>query len=306
MSYEAENEAKASFDDVYLAPTPHGYIAAMAACGYEIGEQARPYMVAATDLLRERNGDALPIQMLDVGCSFGIGSAFVKYNCSFDEMVAYFATRAPREYHAACEATRIWLNIAPPAQGVRSVGLDRSEPAIRFAVDAGLLDGGIARDFERPGARPTESERAWLRACSMLMSTGAIGYVTERTLEIVLRDLARDVPTVFGPIAVITIMRMFDLAPIRAVFERRGFAFGSVPGVRLPQRRFQDAHEQREVLSILHEKGIDTSEWEDRGKHYADLVIAARPDRFEELMARMTAVHDEMQGDARRTGYIRR
>ena len=92
-AYETANDAKASFDDVYTAPTPHGYIAAMAKNGYQIGEQARPYCVAAANLLRARNGDAWPVQMLDVGCSYGIGSAFVKYKCSFDEMVAFFATR---------------------------------------------------------------------------------------------------------------------------------------------------------------------------------------------------------------------
>ncbi|MEA3274203.1 MAG: hypothetical protein U9Q81_02685, partial [Pseudomonadota bacterium] len=115
MSYDTANEAKASFDDVYTAPTPHAYIASMAKNGYEIGEQARPYCAAAAELLQERNGDAWPVQMLDVGCSYGIGSAFVKYGCSFDEMVAFFLSRAPREYHATCEAMRLWLNVAPPA-----------------------------------------------------------------------------------------------------------------------------------------------------------------------------------------------
>ena len=50
--------------------------------------------------------------MLDVGCSYGIGSAFVKFGCSFDEMVAFFSSRAPQEYRAACEAMRSRL-VAP-------------------------------------------------------------------------------------------------------------------------------------------------------------------------------------------------
>ena len=145
MSYDAENQAKASFDNVYTAPTPHAYIAAMARNGYEIGEQARPYCTAAAELLRQRNRDAWPVQMLDVGCSYGMGAAFVRFGCSFDEMVAFFSSRAPKERHAACEAMRMWLNVTPPVCDVRTVGLDSSEPAIRFAVDAGLLDGGLAR-----------------------------------------------------------------------------------------------------------------------------------------------------------------
>lgn len=305
-SYDTANEAKASFDDVYAEPTPHAYIAAMAKNGYEIGEQARPYCAAAAELLREHTGDAWPVQMLDVGCSYGIGSAFVKYGCSFDEIVAFFASRAPREYHAACEAMRMWLNIAPPACGVRAVGLDSSRPAIRFAVDSGLLDGGIARDFERPGAAPTEDECAWFRSCNLLISTGAIGYVTERTLDTVLRHIGKDYPSDFGPFAVVTILRMFDLSPIENAFEERGFTFGPVPGVRLPQRGFTDGEERQKVLSLLHDRGIDTRDWEDRGKQYADLFIAAPAQQFPLLLERMSETRAEHDSESEVGGYIRR
>ena len=78
MDFDTANEVKANFDGVYTAATPHAYIAAMASNGYEICEQGRPYCVAAAELLREQNGDAWPVQMLDVGCSYGIGPALVK------------------------------------------------------------------------------------------------------------------------------------------------------------------------------------------------------------------------------------
>jgi hypothetical protein len=305
MSFDAANEAKASFDDVYTAPTPHAYVESMARNGYEIGEQARPYCTAAAQLLRDRNGDAWPVQMLDVGCSYGMGSAFVKFGCSFDELVAFFATRAPREYRAACEAMRMWLNIAPPPCDVRVVGLDSSAPAVGFAVDAGLLDGGIARDYEDPAITPTEDERAWFRSCNLLTSTGAIGYVTERTLDAILPHLGKDHPGEFGPLVVVTILRMFELSAIPEVFEKHGFMFGRVPGVRLPQRRFTDAEERRKVLSLLHERGIDTGDWEDRGKHFADLYIAAPRKQYPLLKERMMAASEEREA-SRMAGYIRR
>jgi len=306
MSYDKANEVKASFDDVYTSPTPHAYIAAMAKSGYQIGEQARPYCAAAAELLREHNGDTWPVQMVDVGCSYGIGAAFVKYGCSFDEMVAFFSSRAPREYHAACEAMRMWLNLTPPACEVRAVGLDSSKPAIRFALDAGLLDGGIARDFEGADVAPTEDESAWFRSCNLLISTGAVGYVTERTLDVVLRHLGRDHPGDFGPFAAVTILRMFDLSPIETVFEDHGFTFGGVPGVRLPQRRFTDVEERQKVLSLLHDRGIDTRDWEGHGKQYADLFIAAPPGQFSLLLERMSETRSERDCESEPAGYIRR
>lgn len=306
MSYGTANASKANFDDVYTAPTPHAYVAAMAQCGYEIGEQARPYFTAAVDLLRERNGDAWPSQMLDLGCSYGLGSAFVKYGCSFDELVAFFATRAPREYHAVCEATRVWLHVTPEASPVRCVGLDASKPAIRFAVEAGLLDGGIARDLERPGATLTHDERAWFRSCNLLIGSGAIGYITERTLGQVLEGFGQDHPGSFGPLTVVTILRMFDPAPIRAAFERQGFQFEPVPGVRLPQRRFSDEAERRHVLSLLHDRGVETREWEEQGKLYADLFVGGPPEQLPVLRDRMAAVRVGSRKVAGAAVYIRR
>jgi hypothetical protein len=306
MSFETENEAKASFDAVYTQPTPHDYIAAMARNGYEIGEQARPYCTAAAELLRQRSQDAWPVQMLDVGCSYGMGAAFVRYGCSFDEMVAFYASRAPRERQAACDAMRMWLNVTPPACDARVVGLDSSEPAIRFGVDAGLLDGGLARDFEQADVSPSDEERAWFSSCNLLISTGAIGYVTERTFEAVLPHLGRDHPANFGPVAVVTILRMFDVSPIKDVFEAHGLVFGPVPGVRLPQRRFADLQECRRVLSVLHDKGIDTRGWEDRGKQYADLFVAAPEHQFPQVLEHMASTRSELEGESEAAGYIRR
>jgi|GEM_PF-848971 len=306
MTYESENEAKANFDNVYVAATPHAYIAEMAKNGYEIGEQARPYCAAAVELLQEHTGSAWPVHMLDVGCSYGIGSAFVKHGCSFDEMVAFFSSRAPQDYRGACEAVRMWLNVTSPTCDIRTVGLDSSEPAIRFALDAGMLNGGIARDFEQDGAAPTEDEIAWFRSCNLMISTGAIGYVTERTLDIVLEHLGKDHPREYGPYAVVTMLRMFDGTPIKEVFERHGLTFGSVPSVRLPQRRFADAEERKRVIDLLNRHGVDTREWEARGRHYANLYVAAPSEQFDLLRNRMAEVRTELDGEPEAVGYIQR
>jgi hypothetical protein len=305
LKYETENKAKACFDDVYTAPTPHAYIAMMAKNGYEIGEQARPYCLAAAELLKDHTEDAWPVQMLDIGCSYGMGSAFVKYGCSFDEMVAFFATRVPQDLHSACDAMRAWLNVTPTPYDVRCVGLDSSKPAIRFAMRAGLLDGGIARDFENPESTPNAEERSWLRSCNLLISTGAIGYLTDRTMAHVVRHAGKDHPSEFGPLAVLTILRMFDATPIRDVFEKHGFRFEKVPEVMLPQRRFTDESERTSVLKILHDKRIGTREWEEQGKQFAELFIAAKPHHFPELLERMNETHSmSVRDESERPAYI--
>jgi hypothetical protein len=229
----------------------------------------------------------------------------VKYGCSFDEMVAFFSTRAPEDFHEACNAMKAWLNVTPDPNNVRCIGLDSSAPAIHFAEEAGLLDYGIARNLEDPEVTPTEEECSWLRKCNLLISTGSIGYVTERTMNQVLKHVSKNHSNEFGPIAVLTILRMFDSTSIRDSFESQGFRFERVPGIMLSQRRFADEDEQNGVLDILHEKNIDTTNWEDEGRLYAELYIAAKPDHFPALLERMKETHSICTGEeADTTTYI--
>ncbi|MBF0245988.1 MAG: hypothetical protein HQL31_12090, partial [Planctomycetes bacterium] len=262
-SYKEQNEVKTSFDEVYGAKTPHNYVSTMARHGYQIGEQARPYCMAAAELLREKNGDVWPVQMLDIGCSYGIGSAFIKFGCSFDELVAFFASRAPWNYASCCEVMRHWLNITSPVCDMRCVGLDCSEPAIQFALDAGLLDGGVARNYEQADTEPDQMEKNWFRSCNLLVSTGAIGYVSPLTMDKVLRHLGHDHPSEEGPFAVFTVLRMFDATPSLKSFEKVGLKVGLIDGLLLPQRRFTDSEEQEGVIEALKGKGLDTAGLED-------------------------------------------
>ncbi len=287
MTYRTENKVKANFDDAYRQPTPHDYVRKMALHAYQIGDRTRPYCIAAAELLKERNAEAWPLQMLDVGCSYGMGSAFIRYECSFDEIVSFFASRAPVEYYLCCAAMRKWLNVIPPARDMRCVGMDSAAPAIQFGLDAGLLDGGIGRNLEDPDVHPTKTDLQWFRSSNLLVSTGAIGYVTETTLSKVLPHLGQDHPDGFGPLAVVSILRMFEVEPIASAFERSGLRLTSVPGVRLPQRNFVDQAEQISVCRLLHERGINTSNYEDEGKLYADLFVAAPAEQLSELVETM-------------------
>ncbi len=287
MSYTKENNVKADFNSIYTEPPPHKYISTMAEHGYRIGEKARPYFQSAVQLLEELNGEALPVQMLDLGCSYGIGSALVKYGCSFDELTAFYSNRAPTEFSSCCDATRMWLNVVPPACNIRCVGLDSSAPAIDFALHSRLLDAGISRDYELAGVVPTQNEAAWFQNCNLLVSTGAIGYVTEQTLAKILCHLGKNHSGEYGPFVVVSILRMFDIQPIREVFWQFGLDFKPVPGVYLPQRRFIDKKEEREVLKILGERGVDSRGLEDNGELYCRLYVAGPEHQLHVLFDQM-------------------
>jgi hypothetical protein len=121
----------------------------------------------------------------------------------------------------------------------------------------------------------------------------------------VVQHAGKDHPSEFGPLAVLTILRMFDATPIKDVFEKHGYRFEKVPEVMLPQRRFTDENERKSVLKILHDKCISASGWEDQGKQFAELFIAAKPDHFPELLEKMNETRSMfVRDESERIAYI--
>jgi len=294
-SYRVVNEVKASFDNVYQAPTPHAYFAEMNRLEYAIGQEARPFFQAAVALMRRKLDKTVPIRMLDLGCSYGVGSALVKYGFSFGEIADFFEGQGEVNYRQCVKDTRDWLSENGPGRPIACVGADSSAEAIKFAEDAGLLEGGIAHDMEMD-QRLSPEECALIQKCNLLISTGAIGYVGERTLNAILQQLGKDASLAHGPYTVVTILRMFDPEPIARAFASHGYEFVNVPSVHLRQRRFHGEKEQAETIPLVEARGLETGALEADGYLYADLFVAAPEQDLAELVSAMQETWRKLQG----------
>src|SRR5213592_4362566 len=60
------------------------------------------------------------------------------------------------------------------------IGVDVSIKALEYARSAGFIDDAVHADLEDQD--PTDQERAQLTGTDVVISTGCIGYVTERTI----------------------------------------------------------------------------------------------------------------------------
>jgi len=292
LGYESSNAAKADFDAIYKSPTPVAYFAEMGRLGYEIGQQALPYFSATARLLQEQLGPEVPVRALDLGCSYGVGAALLNHDVSFSELAQFYSDLDTPRYDECVELTRQWLADRRSPEYVGSLGLDASAEAVRFAEDAGLIDCGIARNLEHDPTLSPEEIRA-IRRCNLLTSTGAIGYVGDKTLSALLAQLGGDLRHDSGPYAVVTILRLFDPAPVAATMRRFGYHFAPLSDVRLRQRRFESDEEQTRTLELLEQRGIDPEGWESEGFLYADLFAAAPPDDFPVLARRLQETRAE-------------
>jgi len=278
-TYRDYNRAKASFDATYAAPTPHRYLSQMAAVDYCMARQMHPFLCAAVDAVSQ---ETAPATVLDIGCSYGMSSALLKTTYDFEDLIGFYADEASRNLADCVEETRHFLDQRPSGRdNVKVVGLDCSRPAVEFAEAAELLDGGIARNLEEPGATLAPGERALVSGCDVLFSAGTIGYVSNRTVNTVLDAFLQEERSHLGPVAVMSILQLFDPEPVAGAFGDHGLEFVQLP-VQVAQRRFADAAEHARVVETLAQRGVThdpASEW-----MFADVCVAARPAHIDELV----------------------
>lgn len=260
------NASKANFDDIYLRDDPRGYFSVLGALDYMIPDVAAP-IIRQVLSAKKRRYDTAPT-VLDLGCSYGINAAVHRYPLSFRrlrrrygnaDMAALSAddlARLDRSYYASWPDTGI----------ARFVGLDVSAPAVRYAVSVGLLDEGIVANLESDPLEPRDIER--IGRTDVILSTGCVGYVTERTFRAVLGAMDRP------PWVVSFVLRMFPYDTIAEELARHGLVTERLAGATFVQRRFRDVEEFTHCLSNLEKLGIETAGLESDGRFQAELFVS--------------------------------
>ena len=293
--YDEQNRVKASFDAAYSAPTPHRYLHNMTAVDYRMADYMNPFLSAIVDASVTPAG---PVRVLDLGCSYGVSGALLRTDCSYQELAKFFRHEASSEYSSCVVESKRWLESHAARVDVEVVGFDSSVEAIRFAAASRMIDEGIARNLEENESELTEDERSLIRQCDVLLSTGVIGYVTDKTVSPILDEFGHDARGALGPVAVMSVLELFDPEPIAESFAEHGYRFGQLP-VRLPQRRSADEEEREGVLETLRDRGQRTATQESENRMFASLCVAAQPESFDVFAQQMIEVSEALPPEAR-------
>ncbi len=268
-SFSAINESKANFDDIYTMDDPRAYFSVLGALDYMIPDVAEPML---RQLLTARGqSDGTEPLVLDVGCSYGINAAVHRFPLNFDTLRRRYARReiAALSSEELARLDRNYFAAWPDTGLARFIGLDISAPAIRYAKSVGLLDDGIAADLETGFLSPEQA--AIVGRANVILATGSVGYVTEKTYRKLLGAMDRP------PWIVSFVLRMFPYDRLIAAFAERGLVTEKLAGATFVQRRFRDVEEFERSLATLLERGIDTEGFESEGLFQADLFVS-RPE----------------------------
>ncbi len=269
--FDLNDDGKIDLDAIYNQPDPRGYYQTLFSLDYRIPAAAEPLFRRAIRAFRDtrRRRDAT---ILDVGSSYGVNAAILKHGYPLSELFRLYAPTTiagipPREL---IERDRSLFNGGRSDASITAIGLDSASKAIAYASAAGILDNGIAVDFER--REPTAEEAAQLAPVDLVVSTGAIGYVGAPTFSRILDAAPRQ------PWLAVFVLRMFPITRIAAMLKRRGYAVFKLDGQTFRQRRFANRKERGKVIARLEAIGIDPAGLESDGWLHAEFFLA-KPSR---------------------------
>lgn len=257
-----DSTGKVSFDDVYSAPDPRPFFTTLREVDYHLPQLAKPYLAKQITESGART-------VLDVGCSYGVNAALYKCDATMDDLYAHYTSAEAAGLDRAGLLARD--RALPKSHNVRFVGLDVSAPALAYAHEAGFLDEAVCADLEHDD--PTPEQSAVLAEADLVVSTGCIGYVSERTIV----RLA-DLPGGHRPAMAHFVLRMFSYTPIADGLARLGYETVGVEGL-FKQRRFASAQEQEQLLDAVRANGFEPHELELGGWLCAQLYLSRPIDR---------------------------
>ncbi|MGP4016607.1 class I SAM-dependent methyltransferase [Saccharopolyspora sp. 5N708] len=263
MQFDATG--KIALDQIYTQRDPRAYFSTLRELDYRIPQLAKPYFLKFIQEYREASGVSAPT-VVDVGCSYGVNAALLRCDATIDELYERYCgvdARAPNRRELLTR-DRNWVRSRGQLKNVRFIGLDNSAPALSYALAAGFLDDAVHADLEQHD--PTDQQREQFAAADLVISTGCIGYVGERTITKIASASKKPWMAHF-------VLRMFPFEPIAHRLAELGYETVPVTGV-FKQRRFASAQEQSLVLDTLSTAGVDPRGLEADGWLYAQLHIS--------------------------------
>jgi SAM-dependent methyltransferase len=264
--FKRVNRIKANFDSIYLAPDPREYYRVLYGLDYIIPDLAKEVFRNTIAALETKLGR--PVRVLDLGCSYGINAALIQYPLDIGQLAQRYMG-----LHDAGISSRELIELDAhyfqswPRYDAEITGCDVSGPAVNYARSVGLIDYGVIGNFETQALSPASKEI--LRGVDLIISTGSIGYITERTVQRMLDAIGAPAPWVAS-----FVLRMFPYDKIDAMLGYAGLVTEKLSGATFVQRRFESESECLDVLKRLEDLGIDPQHKEATGLLHAEFYLS--------------------------------
>jgi SAM-dependent methyltransferase len=267
-TFDYDEIGKIDLTDIYDRSDPRAYYSTLRRLKYIIPETAKPVFQHVIDTYRQVHAKD-KLRIVDVGCSYGVNAAMLKGDLEMEHLYSLYASdvAANAKRHHLLARDQSYMEAVIQDAELEVVGLDASASAIQYAVEASLLDDGVAANLE--SGRPSPEAAAVLDGADLVISTGCIGYIGESTLKGIVEVNAPQKPWM-----VHFVLRMFPFEEISGALEQSGYVTEKIEDQTFLQRRFASNAEQDRVLERLVSLGIDAQGLESDGWYHAEAFIS--------------------------------
>ena len=266
--FEDINEAKANLDHIYNQSDPRAYFRELKKLDYVIPEVAKPIFKKLIEALQQRRENT--IQVLDLGCSYGINAALLKHDLSMDELYDHWGQKTFS--NATSEAVIVrdqnYFADLKATEDIGVVGFDVAKNATSYGEEVGLLDDSFTVNLETELLSTSAKEE--LALVDLVTSTGCVGYVTEKSFDRMLPAMGSGQMPWFANF----VCRMFPFDAIEECLDGWGYVTEKLQNRTFLQRRFASAHEQEQVIGQLRDQGVDPTGLEGEGDLLAEFYLS--------------------------------
>jgi len=266
-----ELKVKTNFRDIYTQNSPYEYLKEMDRLEYRIADSTKPLYNSIIEQLEETL--SRHINILDLGSSYGINSALIKYNLTMLELNNFFLT----ETKPTKKETKQFYKEYKNKDNINFYQIDISKEALKFSEEMNLCVRGINVDLEIEKLKLPEL----LAKMDLVIATGCVGYIGYKAFFNLLKVIKnrqlnskKSEKEYVSPIFAFSVLRMFDMNDIKEIFEMYDYSIVKSDIKPIHQRSFSNVKEKTQTISLLHEMKIDTKKYEDTGNFYADFYIA--------------------------------
>ena len=267
-TFDNINNAKAEMGHIYDQDDPIAYFRELNKLGYVIPARAKPIfqkLISHLQTLRDPT-----IRLLDIGCSYGVNAALLKYDLSMSELYDHWDEQAVADNASGdiVAYNRDFLDTLTKHDDLSVVGLDVAESAVAFAEKVGLLDEAHAVNLETQQLPDAAQEH--LAPVDLVISTGCVGYVTEQSFECLMPAVTQG----RSPWMANFVLRMFSFDAIDEALQGWGYVTEKLEGQTFLQRNFASDQEQEQLLEQLRMRGIDPTGQESEGQLVAEFYLS--------------------------------
>jgi len=259
-------KVKKDFSEIYTKEFPCSYLTEMKNLEYRIPDQTKPLY----QHLSERMANYLrrPLNILDLGSSYGINSALLNYELVMTELDEYFVEGNPSP--SIKETQSFFEDLPNKNPKFQFYLVDTSSRALEFAEKAGLCEDSFCINMEKEKIPPKFEQT--LNDIDLIISTGCIGYIGSKSFEKIF-DSIDGLGRSPLPIFAFTVLRMFPMDEIEEVFRKNGFELVKTKVGPLKQRRFYNDSEKEKSIELLENLGMSSEGIEEQGYYFADFFV---------------------------------